>query len=276
MTIQGHVIERLAEAAESVGSVRFGRSLLALTRDLLPHDSYLTLKYFRHEAPKIDEEGGLADGLMQFYASGVYKDDPFYKVWINHASYGVLALARIEPNQDHPYFNLYLRPRAGITDEVGILLPSVGDSVLGVFVEKKKNSYKEREISRLARLYPLIFSLNRSHLNQLISRMRSIAEREFQGAGKSLLILDRQGKAIAADALWSDPNCDCPAFQALREMRSSNRASILLDDGRLLRRIKIVDDCGLGGALEAYCIEPRETASRQKTALTDSSELWSK
>lgn len=250
------VLEHLSAAAGSVGTPDFQFCLLTLARALLPHDFHLALRYSRKAPPSILKVEGISCEVMQAYKSGLYLDDPFYEFCCNHNNQGVLALTGIATSRDRPYYKDYLYPKAKISDEVGILLPSIGDSYIGVFVERTTGEYSRKYTERLKRLYPLIANLNRAHLSQLIANIKSTAAEQAGTNCFSLIVITDDDTVILED---THRGANDEALSDLRKnlqlLRRNNRTSLVLSSGEILRRIILDDVTTHGMGVEVYSVE---------------------
>lgn len=272
-TTNDRMIEKLTTVAAMIGTATFKGALTDFARELLPHDSYLALRFHQNDRPDVLAEGGLADGVMRDYGEGVYRDDPFYQTWHTASCQGVLSLANIEPNQSKPYFDDYLHKQAQINDEIGILLPDFGGSLFGIFIERRRGVYGKIDLRRCSMFYPLIASLNRSHFDQIVADIRADVALKTQNSVSSVLVLDGRGRKVAAEGMWTD--ADCLIREALRKMRSSNCLSILLDDGRVLRRTKVKPMIESGEEWAAYFVDPTETPEKPTGKQISAADAWS-
>lgn len=161
--------QALGELARKIGEADFYTAMISLAASIVKSDMNIIMLYSRHSAPIYINCETVPSAVVNMYKSGYYRFDPFYHYWRQQGAPGVYSAREASPNQtitsDH--FSIFL-PSAGINDELGILLPTIGSSAVGLFLERHDN-FLSSEKELLCALFPLLNGLHMSHQKYLLS-----------------------------------------------------------------------------------------------------------
>lgn len=191
------------DAARAIGAPRFHVALLEALKALAPWNASEVMRYSRYAAPDFLYMDKLSPETVDLYLSGFYRFDPFFRWWREHRRGDVLTLRSASRPADlgGQYFTAFL-PRTGMVDNLGILLPTLGQSAIALFVERETRRYTPADIARVRRALPLFQGLHDAHVARTILDLR-------HGGGtadgdRAVAILDREGREVFATAAWRD------------------------------------------------------------------------
>lgn len=205
----------LGEAARAIGKSGFYARLLDVMKHVAPWKVANVVRYSRFAAPHflINVEGRPA--MADLYLSGYYRFDPYYRHWREVGTGGVMTLrgASKPEGLTSDYFTAFL-PRTGIVDDLGVMLPSVGGTAIGLFLETPLRRYTPAEAARLEHLYPLFLGLHDAHLARLLSDTLYGDPAVGPEAERPMAIRDREGGWVHATQAWRDLEAGEPALRA--------------------------------------------------------------
>ncbi len=199
------VFEACGRAAAHVSRPDFHTRLLDAVGALVPHDIRSMMRYSRFSAPDFLANNSYSDDFVAHYETEFYRYDPYYRYWKESERPGVVPLRRLLSGKAgrNRYVNVAL-VEAGISDELSIFLPPVGGSSLALFYDLRRGRFRESEIARLERAYPLIAGLHQAHVSCL---MAGFVDLEGEGTealprARPIRILDRARHEVFHNAAW--------------------------------------------------------------------------
>ena len=140
----------LAGAIAGVGSNSHVERLVDLIGALVPHDLITIVRYSATQRPEFVSHRNFSDLMVRKYLDTYYVYDPFYAHWRKHQKPGVYPLNRLQAKAQRR--GIYIAEFLGqsvISDEVGVMLNDGPGWCLGVFLDRKKRSFSQKEISQL-------------------------------------------------------------------------------------------------------------------------------
>ena len=208
---------RVGEVASSVGTDRFHQQLIELFGSTIPHSSSWIIRYSRVAPPDVIYTWNVPQDVVDFYAASCASLDPFSAHWKRYEEPGVRTLAGFgrdgEAEVDAKPYNRLFKAAAKITDELGVFFSTVGNSSLGLFLEREKGRFTEAEIARTKLVFPVLDGFHKTHIGRIFDRLRFAGEaNETQLAGRPTLVLDRHGLEIFANAGWRQAVAEDPAI----------------------------------------------------------------
>jgi DNA-binding CsgD family transcriptional regulator len=270
-------LEAVTSASEAVGSPGFDGAMLALARSTLAHDTHLTMRLHKSSAPATITVEGISEEVMRTYETDLYRDDPIHIKWAAGAITGVHGLHKVEyPGlKESSYYRDFLSSLAHISDELGIILPGLGNTALGIWLQRSKGVFKGADFSRVQRVFPLMANLNRAHQFHVASSIHTLAESETSRVPVGVKAVNSFGVCIYQDSFWRNAALKLPNLDDIASgMRCNNRASLLLENGRLLQRISINDHHALGHGGTLFVIQEDENTCDHEA--TNREACWDK
>ena len=109
------------------------------------------------------------------------------------------------PSDPTPYISVF-KPAANVSDELGLFLPTIGNSSVGLFLEREQGEFKRCEIESAKIAFPILSSLEKAHIGQVFSGLRNVDPflRSVQFSPKPILVQDRCGVEIFSSASWKE------------------------------------------------------------------------
>ncbi len=208
---------RVGEVASSVGTDGFHQQLVELFGSTIPHSASWIIRYSRVAPPDVIYTWNVPQDVVEFYSARCAPLDPFSAHWKRFEEPGVRTLAGFDREDgaavDPTPYNRLFKSAAKITDELGVFFSTVGNSSLGLFLEREKGRFTAAEIERTKRVFPVLDGFHKTHIGRIFDRLRFAGEaNETQLAGRPTLVLDRHGLEIFANAGWRDAAAGDPSI----------------------------------------------------------------
>jgi DNA-binding CsgD family transcriptional regulator len=252
-----HTLDLVGKAARAIGTDAFYRHLLHLLGHAIPHDMAMVLRYPRYAAPDFLYRERFPSRLADLYLTAFYRFDPFYRHWHERRRCGVVpyrsvASADLRRGDYHRFF----QRRAHIADELGLFLPNVGHSAIGLFIERSKGRFSPREIERARAIYPAAAGLHDAHIGRIFLDLRFNAGKPGLHLPRATLLLDRSGHRVYADADWQEAERQNPEIaKAIGGLVSGAQTRLFLADGRILHAESLSADFPLAPAGRMIALE---------------------
>ncbi|MGH6718546.1 MAG: helix-turn-helix transcriptional regulator [Alphaproteobacteria bacterium] len=227
-TVAARLFTGFADAARAIGTPRFHAALLGVLKGITPWDAAEIVRYSRYAAPDFLEHEGIDPAHVQTFMAGYYRFDPFFGWWREHGRADVLTLRGASRPDDlgGPYFTAFL-PRTGITDTLGLFLPTTGGCAIALFLESYGRRFTAAAVRRVKRAFPLFLALHETHMERALTDLR-LGERRAHG-DRAVAIFDREGREVFASPAWEN------ALAARSELRTA--ADALLRDAAAGRQV---------------------------------------
>lgn len=204
----------------TLGSPQFEESLVSLFGGLIDHTARWVIRFSDVASPEVMHTVGVPAHLVEHYRLACSSVDPFAAHWRLYGEAGVRALSQFKVALgavDPGLYNSTFKPAANISDELGLFLSTIGQSSIGLFLEREVGEFTEAEIETAKAAFPILNGLQRAHIGRVFDRMRytgATAEIEELNA-RPMLVQDRHGVEIYANSSW----------QSLFSRTSSHRQS---------------------------------------------------
>jgi DNA-binding CsgD family transcriptional regulator len=256
-SIDSHTLDLVGKAARAIGTDGFYRQLLHLLGHAIPHDMAMVMRYPRYAAPDFLHRENFPDRLAELYLTGFYRFDPFYRHWREQRRCGVVpyravASADLRRGDYHRFF----QRQAHIADELGLFLPNVGHSAIGLFIERSKGCFTPGEIKRARAIYPAAAGLHESHIARIFLDLRFNAGKPGLHLPRATLLLDRSGRRVYADKDWQDAErSDLEIAKAVERLSADEEARFFLAEGRVLHVEALSADFPLAPAGRMFSLE---------------------
>ncbi|MDR4306222.1 helix-turn-helix transcriptional regulator [Chelatococcus sambhunathii] len=214
---QADWFRRVGEVASSVGTDRFHQQLVELFGSTIPHSASWIIRYSRVAPPDVIYTWNVPQDVVEFYSARCAPLDPFSAHWKRFEEPGVRTLAGFDRGDgaavDPKPYNRLFKAAAKISDELGVFFSTVGNSSLGLFLEREKGRFTAAEIERTKLVFPVLDGFHKTHIGRIFDRLRFAGEvNETQLAGRPTLVLDRHGLEIFANAGWREAAAHDPAI----------------------------------------------------------------
>jgi DNA-binding CsgD family transcriptional regulator len=154
----------LASLVRAAGRPEYLDSLIDYIGSLARHDRVTVTRYSTQARPEFLTYRNFDKVLVKRYLEIYYPYDPFYEHWCATEQAGVVALRRFSSRalKQGLYIAEFLYQSA-IRDEVGVLIDDEPHATLAIFLERSHRNFRQREIARLERAFPLIQALHEVH-----------------------------------------------------------------------------------------------------------------
>ncbi len=221
---EGAIYKRLGAVAQTIGRCSFNEELWRLLGFLLPHDSGWVVRYSHGSPPDILFTEGIRQHIVNYYLThGAAAGDPFFCDWKHNKKIGVVSLSEALPAaEDRHFYPSLFQIKADFSDEIAILLPSVGPTCFSLFLERRDQGFTDADLHRVRLVLPAIEGLHRAHLSRLLGNLPvQSMPRSGKSGGKEMdepiLIVDRYGKRIHMNRSWREAEQDMPRIAQMLE-----------------------------------------------------------
>ncbi len=254
---EGGVFDACGRAAAMINRPDFHKHLLDAVGGLVAHDIRSMMRYSRFSAPDFLANNSYSDEFVAHYETEFYRYDPYYRYWKESERPGIVPLRRVLTGKAsrNRYVNVALT-EAGITDEISVFLPPVGGSSLALFFDRRQGRFRESEIARLERAYPLIAGLHQAHVICLMAGFCDLEDETGAALPKArpIRILDRGKQEVFQNAAWqrlakTEPRA---LAAALAKLPRAGSGQATLTPGLILHRAPLPTAFGLapGGMID--------------------------
>lgn len=195
----------IGQVARTIGTDHFYPELIGLLGKAVAHESQWVVRYSRNAPPDVLYTQGVAKHLVDIYLEhAYYSSDPFFCQWSTNDRSGVVLLRdAFDAAGDKDFYRLTFRRMARFSDEMGMILPTLGQSCIAFFIERGKGYFTAKDEATARTVFPVIEGLHRAHLANLFSALRGGGTPESRKMlGAPTLIVDRAGASIHANAEW--------------------------------------------------------------------------
>ncbi len=262
--------QRLGHVTGSIGSKDFHRELIDLFGSSIRHESCWIIRFGRASPPEVMFTHNVPERVVATYSDTYAGVDPFSDHWRRHCRAGVLMLSQAARSSEgsEPYSKVFL-PNARISDEMGLFLPTIGDSCLGLFLEREQGHFSKTDVQRADQVFPALAGCHNAHISSLFSSMRNIREMELAGfVDRPMLVKDRFGADVYANDAWREAvvsDRDIPRLVS-QLSRGSSPQFFLLDSFALkVKRLEkdfLLAPEGWMFVLEPHCSQKQECSGR--------------
>jgi DNA-binding CsgD family transcriptional regulator len=192
----------LSRTIQSVGRSEFYTAMLEFVGRTIRHDVLALARYSRLSPPDFIAPADFDENAKQRYFEGLYRFDPFYRLWQDRGAPGVVTLQGVAPADlwGSRYATEFLRD-VRISDEVCVFLPPVGVASIALIVDRARGRFSCAEQRWVTALYPVLAALHELHVRTVFS---STLTRDFapEVRGQPLRLVDTQGIELYATATW--------------------------------------------------------------------------
>ncbi len=191
----------------TLGSPEFEGALIELFGSLIDHSARWIIRFSDAAPPEVMHTDGVPEPVLALYRSACSTVDPFAAHWRLHREAGVRSLAQFKDfagTIDPEIYNATFKPAAKVSDELGLFLSTIGQSSIGLFLEREIGEFGEDELELAKAAFPILNGLQRAHIGRVFDRMRYTgATAEVDGlSARPTLVQDRHGVEIFATPSW--------------------------------------------------------------------------
>jgi DNA-binding CsgD family transcriptional regulator len=191
-------------AIDTVGSADFYPAMLRLIGNEVAHDLLALARYTRHAPPDLVAPEDFDQDAIKRYSDGLYVMDPFYRLWGDRGSPGVVTLREVAPAGmwRSSYATEFLHD-VKIHDEVCVFLPPLSGASVTLLIDRARGDFTVEERERVAALYPLLASLHALHLRTLLATAPNLGP-TANGGGMPVRLIDGHGHELYKAPTWPD------------------------------------------------------------------------
>lgn len=198
---------RVGELARSIGTDRFHQRVIEVLGSTIPHASNWIIRFSRVAPPDVIHTSNVPGHVVDFYRTNCAEIDPFSAHWKAFEEPGVRTLSSFstppDPSVDASAYRRLFLPVAGVSDELGMFFSTVGQSSLGLFLERERGRFTEAEIGRAKLAFPLLDGFHKTHVGRIFNRLRYSGDAIESGlSNRPTLVQDRYGLDIFATPSW--------------------------------------------------------------------------
>jgi DNA-binding CsgD family transcriptional regulator len=229
----------IGQVARAIGAEHFHEKLLSLFEAVIEHDSAWLVRYSRNAPPDVITTRGVAKHLVDIYLEhAYYSSDPFFCDWCSNDRSGVMLLRdAFDAAGDKDFYRLTFRRKARFSDEMGMILPTLGQSCIAFFIERANGHFTDQDEAIARSVFPAIEGLHRAHLANLFAALRGSGTPVSRKMLTSpTLIVDRTGASIHANAEWRKWERSDPIVKSARvKLESGNATTVVLTETATMR-----------------------------------------
>ncbi len=274
--------ERVGYTSRTLGKMNFHETLVDLFGCLIPHSARWIIRFSDSAPPEIMYTRGVPQSLRDHYNRACSAVDPFATHWRLFKEVGVRALSRFKvmfDAIDAESYNSIFKPVANVSDELGMFLPTIGNSSIGLFLERERGDFSDGEIERAEAAFPIINSLERAHIGRVFdaTSQGGLVLETAQLNSQPTQVQDRYGIEIFSSLSWARAVEQDPAI-LVAACQAEQNGPIMLDNfvvnierfdkyfplapsGRMIKLTRCPDDPG-----ERTVIRKRTELIRRLTA----------
>jgi DNA-binding CsgD family transcriptional regulator len=226
--------QRVGNTSRALGEMNFHETLIDLFGCLIDHSARWIIRFSDPALPEIMHTSGVSQTLRDHYNRSCSEVDPFAAHWRRYKAVGVRALSQFKSTADAidaEDYNSVFKPVANVSDELGLFLPTIGNSSIGLFLERERGDFRKIEIERAEAAFPIIDGLERAHIGRIFdatSQGGFIAE-AAQLNPQPTLVQDRCGVELFSSRSWRDAAESDPALLAVAVQNEQNGPIMLKD-----------------------------------------------
>jgi len=229
---EASVLTQVGCAANAIGSTRFYEELLRLAASRVPHRFASGYQYWRLGAPTCVAYVGDSENQNNgMYEQGYFRFDPFYRYWRHVGEPGVVTQSDLlDGSESHSSYMQAMMFDWGMTDEIGVFLPSLGGSSLGLFMDRAGGKFDKTHIKALKDLFPALEGLCRAHQRYVFTKGGEPLTDVVHS--RPYAIDDANGRRISANDFWLEAEKTTPLLnEAAGKTVNNNDAPVQTDAG---------------------------------------------
>ncbi len=193
----------LAELTDLIGTNRFYQYLAKIFGKFIGNDRTLVSRYSRYDRPEIFVNNAVTDEIVRIYYGGLYRVDALYRLCRTVPKAGVLTVTGLDEGYLIQDWITGLLRMAGVSDELVILFPALGDITIVLSCVQHKSRFSPSIVREVEKLQPLLAALHEQHLQRtyagfLAGDLQDLTYSEARGAA----IFDAKGDCVFSDSEW--------------------------------------------------------------------------
>jgi DNA-binding CsgD family transcriptional regulator len=249
----------LANAVQLVGQREFYGALLVLMGQEVSHDLLALARYSQYAPPDLISPEDFDEAAKQRYFDGLYLLDPFYKLWQDKGTPGVVTLQDVAPaDLWHSRYATEFLHDVKISDEVCVFLPPLGGASVALLMDRARGNFTRPERRRIQGLYTVLATLHELHVRTVLSS--GLKAKFTPGAeGRPLRLIDYHGVEVYATPTWPANDALCPTTR--HKIRLD--ADFVLAPGGTIEYLDVASDPGGVPAVLDECLS-RELTPRER------------
>ncbi|MDV2988064.1 UNVERIFIED_CONTAM: LuxR C-terminal-related transcriptional regulator [Methylobacteriaceae bacterium AG10] len=226
--------QRVGNISRALGEINFHENLIDLFGCLIDHSARWIIRFSDPAPPEIMYTSGVPQSLRDHYNRLCSDVDPFAAHWRRYKEVGVRALSQFKSTADTidaGSYNFVFKPVANVSDELGLFLPTIGNSSIGLFLERERGDFRKIEIERAEAAFPIIDGLERAHIGRIFdaTSQGGFISEAAQLNPQPTLVQDRCGVELFSSRSWRDAAESDPSLLAVAVQNEQN-GPIMLDD----------------------------------------------
>ena len=267
---------RIGELARTIGSDDFHVGIARLLGGIVQHHYIVIVRYPLAGLPDILFTENFGQHLIEYYLKHAYKaEDPFYAYWSATGRSCVLPLREaIAYAEDREFYRSIYQKKAGIADEVAIMLRGMGGACVSIFLGLRKGRFSTAELERLRTVFPAVDGFHKAHLGRLLTRLVEKARPVEPSFPRPTLVVTRTGDAIYSNPAWKRALRADPGLARLAaDAPAARNRTLRLPSGDVLHVEKLDTDFPLAPGGCVLILEPAgavgDEADRSRQAAAD-------
>lgn len=252
---EAEALAQIGQAANAIGTTRFYEELARLAASRVPHRFSMGYQYWRLGAPTcVAYLGDDESESYGMYEQGYFRFDPFYRYWRQVGEPGVVVLSDLLDDSDsHSDYMQAMMFDWGMSDEIGVFLPSLGGSSLGLFMDRADGHFDKTHAAALKELYPALEGLCRAHQRYVFTKGEEpLADVVFS---RPFAIEDAHGRRIAANDQWVAAETSTPEIAEAAGIRDGVATGPVQTDAGYVHASALEADFPLAPGGRMYLLE---------------------
>lgn len=191
-------MDGLARVIADLGADSFSATLFEWLRGTFAAENVSVLVYSAEMPPKVlfssVQDQRQNRHLNDFYASGIYRLDPFYALHQQEVDAGVYALRDIAPDQfKRNAYYLQFYQQSGMVDELAFVARPAAKVSVHFCLSRETRRFSERDIRRADPLAPVVVALMEQHWKNLRAELNETDQRGALSEQLRKVLADRDG-----------------------------------------------------------------------------------
>lgn len=224
---------RVGETSLALDAPHFHQALIGLFGCLIEHSARWIIRFSDPASPEIMYTHSVDQPLRDHYRDACSALDPFAAHWRLYREVGVRALSRFDGMVDAIDARSYsaaFMPAAKISDELALFLPTIGNSSIGLFLEREVGDFSDEEIACAKAAFPILNGLEKAHIGRVFDCVRQSGSplKPVHLDPRPTLVQDRYGVEIFSSPSWQAALEQAPVIRTAAE-QMDHAGPIMLD-----------------------------------------------
>lgn len=195
-------LKSLPAAIDALGTSRFEKLLAEAVGAHVDHDFITMARYSSVGKPCfLIHSHTFSPRSAELYLSKYVDFDPYADHWITTHKPGVVWLQEIAGrNSRNAHYRDVFLPKIGVSDEIGVLMPAVGNDSIAFFLNRRTQPFTNTDVDAIGDLYATVAAIYRQHVRALLLSDKGAAQ--SPSLGRPMRVTDSTGSTIWVTNEW--------------------------------------------------------------------------